>query len=211
MLPLLGQEGWRSWWIYLAGMGAYLLVELVFHRPIWVYVFGHELTHAISGLLSGARILKFRATSRGGEVHLSKSNVLIVLSPYVVPIYMVMVLILYSILRIWFQAPWLNYGFQFLMGATLAFHFSLTFVALHRHQPDLKVLGYFLSSTLIWLGNALILAALCISLFRKTPTFSQYGRALASEAVFLWKVGWEKGSWAALTSATYIRNMNWKV
>ncbi len=189
MLPILGEEGWKSWWIYAAGVVFYLIFELIFHKPMWIYVFGHELTHALSGILSGARVLKFKATAKGGEVQLSKSNIFVVLSPYVIPIYMVMILALFAFLQIWFKQPELTYGFQFLLGLTLAFHISLTIIALHRSQPDLKILGYFLSTTLIWLGNALILAVLCISLFKKTPSFQEYGHALFSETIFLWKLG----------------------
>lgn len=212
MFPFIVEEGWRSWWIYLAGVGFYCLLEMIFHKPMGVYVFGHELTHAISGLLSGAKVLKFKATPKGGEVQLSKSNVLVVLSPYVVPIYMVIILVSYAVLKIWFHQPELTYGFQFLTGATLAFHLSLTFAAIHRHQPDLKILGYFLSSILIWIGNALILAVLCISLFKRTPTFFQYGKALVQETLFLGKLALAYGvqwiSWSGSVIGELMRGRN---
>jgi hypothetical protein len=200
MLPSLGKEGWQSWWIYAIGVGVYILIELIFHKPMWVYVFGHEMTHAISGILSGAKLLKFKATSKGGEVQLSKSNLFVALSPYVIPIYMVMVVGLYALVKIWIKAPEITFGFQFFLGLTLAFHLSLTFMALHRRQPDLKILGYFLSSTLIWLGNALILGILCISLFKKTPSFQQFGQALGQETLLLWKLAFKYG----VQGATYI-------
>ncbi|MBV9079587.1 MAG: hypothetical protein JO102_00545, partial [Elusimicrobia bacterium] len=74
MAPLVAAEGVRSWWLYAAGALSYLVLERVTARPMWLYVVGHELTHAASGLLSGARIYSLRAGSHGGEVELSKSN-----------------------------------------------------------------------------------------------------------------------------------------
>jgi hypothetical protein len=189
MVPQMGADGWRSWVFYAVGIGSYALVEAVFFKPMWMYVFGHELTHALSGLLSGAKVHSFKASSKGGEVRLSKSNAFIALSPYVVPIYMGFVVILYAIIRHWWNTPELTKGFQFLLGFTLAFHASLTFHAVHGKQPDLKIMGLFLSVVLITLGNLLILGVLGVSLFRKTPTPKQYARLVGNETLVVWKRG----------------------
>jgi len=66
MGPFLHQEGWKSWWLYLVGAASYVIFERLFHKPMWLYVIGHELTHAVSGFLSGARIYKFKVSSKGG-------------------------------------------------------------------------------------------------------------------------------------------------
>ncbi|MCG3205336.1 MAG: hypothetical protein KCHDKBKB_02056 [Elusimicrobia bacterium] len=188
MVPHLAQEGFRGWGMYGAGIVSYFVFERIFVKPMWLYVFGHELTHVLTGVLSGAKIHSFKAKSTGGEVHLSKSNAFIALSPYVIPLYAVGVIGLYAMTRHWWNPPHLEPLFQFLLGSALAFHTSLTFSAVHKHQPDLKILGLVLSGVLILLGNTLILAILGISLFSKTPTFTHFARSVGRESHETWKV-----------------------
>lgn len=189
MLPLLGREGWHAWTFYLVGILAYIFLDALVHRPMWFYVFGHELTHALSALLSGAKVHSFKASSKGGEVRLSKSNVFVALSPYILPIYTGFVVALYAILRHWWPGQTLTQGFQFFMGFSVAFHLALTFHAVHLRQPDLKVVGIFLSVVLIAVGNFLILGFLGVSLFKKTPTTKQYLSNIGHETVIVWEKG----------------------
>jgi hypothetical protein len=191
MGPALWAEGVRSWWAYAAGAAAYGLVEMIFSKPMWVYVVGHELTHALSGILSGAKVYSFRAASKGGEVRLSKTNPFIALSPYIVPLYSLLVIAAFCGVRQWWPSPKLAVWFQFALGATLAFHFSLTVNAFHRRQTDLKVLGMFLSAVLVLLGNFLILAILGISLFNRTPALSRFSGDIAKNTVVAWKKGFD--------------------
>lgn len=195
LLPSLLKEGARAWWLYLAGILSYLLFERLLTKPMWLYVFGHEMTHALTGILSGAKVHAFKAKSSGGEVRLSKSNAFVALSPYIVPIYLLGVVLIYTVTRRWWNPPQLLPVFQFLLGSALAFHISLTISAIHRRQPDLKVLGFFLSGVLILLGNTLIVAFLGIGLFSKTPTFSSFTKAVGTETWSGWiksaEIGWQ--------------------
>jgi hypothetical protein len=189
MVGRVASEGFKSWWLYVAGAAAYLAFERMLPRPMWLYVVGHELTHAVSGLLSGAKIHSIKASHKEGEVRLSKSNAFIALSPYVLPFYSGLVLILYAIAKsIWPPATILP-TFQVLLGATLAFHFSLTLSALHRQQSDLRVVGFFLSGMIIAVGNALILGILAVSLFTKTPTLRNYLVETGRETTMIWMKG----------------------
>jgi hypothetical protein len=187
MVPAVGAEGVDRWWLYALGAGIYLGFERLLVKPMWLYVVGHETMHVISGLLSGARIHSFKAGSRGGEVRLSKSNAFIALSPYVFPIYTLAVIGVYALLKHTWNRPELTPLFQVLLGATLAFHLSLTVSAFHGHQPDLKILGFFLSGVLILLGNVLIIGILGINLFLKTPTFKQFTVGIGQETVLVWQ------------------------
>lgn len=185
----LGEEGVRSWWRYAVGAGGYLLVERLLKKPMWLYVVGHELTHAVSGLMSGAEVHSFKATSRGGEVRLSKSNLFIALSPYIVPLYAVIILGIYAFTNVFIPKREITWTFQVLLGAALAFHWSLTFTAFHSHQSDLKVVGFFLSGVLIALGNSLIIGVLGVTLFVKTPTLKDFSKSIVKESSHLWWTG----------------------
>ncbi|MBK8574781.1 MAG: hypothetical protein IPN90_03555 [Elusimicrobia bacterium] len=51
----------------LAGALAYLLLYFVFRKPMTVYVFGHELTHAAAALLSGYKVKSLFCFRREGK------------------------------------------------------------------------------------------------------------------------------------------------
>jgi hypothetical protein len=157
-------ERWALW-PYAAGIAGYLLIERLAFIPLKLYVFGHEATHALSCMLSGGRVFDFHASSRGGHVKLSKTNSWIALSPYCVPLYTIFILLVFRVLGVrWNLTPYTPV-LQVLVGATLAFHFSLTVFALKTRQPDLEVLGWLPSLGVILFANGACLAALLVFLF----------------------------------------------
>jgi len=79
------------WVAFLAGAGCWLAVYLLLPKPMRVYVFGHELTHAIWVWLMGGRVKRFKASAKGGHVIVTKSNFLIALAPYFFPLYAALV------------------------------------------------------------------------------------------------------------------------
>jgi hypothetical protein len=81
----------------------------------------------------------------------------------------------------------LTLAFQFVLGLTLAFHLSMTASAIHKKQPDLKVMGIFLSVMVIAIMNTLILGVFCVSLFKKTPSIRTYGAHLGEETIRAWR------------------------
>lgn len=124
---------------------------------MWVYVFGHELTHALWVWLFGGRVKKFRATASGGHVVVSKSNFLIALAPYFFPLYAALVVLLFATGHlIW---NWTNYQvwFHLLLGAAYAFHVTLTIQILKTRQSDITEQGYLFSAVVVFLGNVIVL------------------------------------------------------
>ncbi len=85
------------WVPLLAGAACWLVIFLLLPKPMWIYVFGHELTHALWAWLFGGRVKKMKVTSEGGHVVISKTNFLIVLAPYFFPLYAVMVVAVFAI------------------------------------------------------------------------------------------------------------------
>jgi hypothetical protein len=148
----------HTFWVPLAGgVACWLTVFLLLPKPMLVYVFGHELTHAVWTWAFGGRVKKFKATARGGQVVLTKSNFLIALAPYFFPLYAVMV-VLFFLAGHWvwnWQAylPW----FHFCIGIAYAFHITLTWHILQTRQSDITDQGYIFSAAVIWIGNILVL------------------------------------------------------
>ena len=142
------------------GAFAYLIFHIFFFRPAYVYVFGHELVHALACVLSGGKVTEFRVTREGGGVVTSKTNFFIELSPYFVPIYTILFGIVYALLRA-FSAEFRHMPetFLFVTGFTLAFHFVMTSEVLRLKQPDILRSGYIFSFVVVFVGNILVLMA----------------------------------------------------
>jgi len=145
------------WVATLAGVACWLAIYLLLPKPMWVYVFGHELTHAVWTWLFGGSVKKFKASSRGGHVIVSKSNFLIALAPYFFPFYAVLVVFFFLIGHwIW---NWRHYfvWFHLLLGAAYGFHLTLTWHILKSEQTDITEQGYVFSAVVIFLGNMIVL------------------------------------------------------
>jgi len=155
---------------FLAGFLGYPVVHYLCWRPLTLYVFGHELSHAIFAWASGAKVLGFSVSEEGGHVDLSHSNFVVALAPYVVPIYALAVIAGYRVLlwyARWRLPPPIAHGvFLGAMGAALAFHLVHTAEVLGgQRQPDLEQAGGLVFSlSLIGLGNGavLIVALKCL-------------------------------------------------
>ncbi len=148
----------QTFWVAIIGGAAcWLTVFLLLPKPMLVYVFGHELTHALWTWACGGRVKKFKASAKGGHVVITKSNFLIALAPYFFPLYAVLVILVFVIGNLigrWESyAPW----FHFLLGAAYAFHVTLTWHILQTQQSDITEQGYLFSAVVIWIGNVLVL------------------------------------------------------
>ena len=105
----------------------------------------------------GGRVKKFKTSSDGGHVVVTKTNFLIVLAPYFFPLYAVIVVLLFTggdLLWGWSRyAVW----FHLLLGVAYAFHLTLTAHVLGSHQSDITSQGWLFSGVVIFLGNILVL------------------------------------------------------
>lgn len=147
------------------GIIVYFLFQVIFFKPMRTYVFGHELTHAITGLLSGAQIKKFKVSKGSGSVTLTKDNILISLSPYFIPFYSLIIIIVYLALGWFIDTQPLYPYYLFLSGFSLAFHFALTFYAITIGQEDLKSHGVFFSFVFICFVSSIIISLVLILIF----------------------------------------------
>ncbi len=145
------------WIPLLAGAACWLVIFFLLPKPMWVYVFGHELTHALWTWLFGGQVKKMKVTSKGGHVLISKTNFLIALAPYFFPLYAVMVIGVFALGNLVWN--WHGYlvWFHLLVGAAYAFHVTLTFHVLQTQQSDITGQGYLFSAVVIFLGNVLVL------------------------------------------------------
>jgi hypothetical protein len=145
------------WVATLSGAACWVVIYLLLPKPMWVYVFGHELTHALWTWVMGGRVKKFKATADGGQVIVTKNNFVIALAPYFFPVYAAMVVLVFVAGHVvW---GWQRYvvWFHLLLGIAYAFHVTLTIHILKFRQSDITSQGYLFSGVIIFLGNITIL------------------------------------------------------
>jgi hypothetical protein len=145
------------WVPMIAGAACLLVVLVLLPKPMWLYVVGHELTHAVWTWLFGGRVKRFRATSHGGHVVVTRNNFLIALAPYFFPFYAVCVVVVFVAGNLlWNWAPLIPW-FHLLLGAAYAFHLALTWQVLQTRQTDITQQGRLFSAVVIFLGNVWVL------------------------------------------------------
>ncbi len=157
--PAMGQSSfWLSepvWFtlVGVAGFTSLMVAKLAEPLLAYIYVLGHESTHAVAALLSFGKINAFKFNMDGGYVETDADNIFIALSPYFVPFWM-----LVWMLSLWlgnlccpFDAyePWFYGG----MGFWWAFHLYWTIWVIPREQPDMLENGLLFSMLVILLMN----------------------------------------------------------
>ena len=137
----------------LTGYFLWLGLWFFMPRPVRAYVIAHELTHVLWGLLFGARFRDFQASTKGGSVRLSKSNMLITLAPYFFPFYTILVILLRLLADCFVTHVPFPFAWLFLVGFTWGFHVTFTVQSLMTTQPDILEYGRLFSYVVIYLFN----------------------------------------------------------
>ncbi|MDR1663028.1 MAG: hypothetical protein LBR59_01275 [Endomicrobium sp.] len=151
---------------FWVGVLSYIAFQVVLYKPIKTYIFGHEISHAIAGILSGAKIKKFNVGKSSGSIVLTKGNIWITLAPYFFPIYTLGIIAVCLCLG-WFIDIKQLYGYYFfLVGFSVSFHIALIVYILSIGQPDLKVYGTFFSYVVILAVNIVVFALLIALVFK---------------------------------------------
>jgi len=154
---------------FLFGLAAYVFLYIVFFKMDYLYVFGHEFVHAISVWIFGGRVLSFNVRKKSGSITSTKSNIFVDLAPYLVPIYTILIAVVYLIVSSFWGAKLFLKHFIFLLGFSFCFHLVMTVDKMKTKQPDFLRFGYFNSLILIYFVNVFMLSLFFGILF---PNFS---------------------------------------
>jgi hypothetical protein len=155
----MGPSAMQKYFLY--GIGAFAAFAILLWRPIVLYVFGHELVHALATWMCLGKVTNLSASAKGGQVTTSKSNTFIRLAPYCVPLYAIGAVGVYLALNAWWRPlggymQWL----AFAVGFFYAFHIGFTLWSLRRDQPDLKPDGWLFSLVMIYIANLAVFVLL---------------------------------------------------
>ncbi len=179
----------RIWVATLAGAACWVVIYLLLPKPMLLYVFGHELTHALWAWLMGGSVRKFKASAQGGHVVVTRNNFLISLAPYFCPIYAILVVVVFVAGHlVWNWRPYVVW-FHLLLGAAYAFHVTLTAHILKSRQNDLAQHGYLFSAVIIFLGNMAVLLVGVPVLTTRVGVLKALGWWLSSTGEVLRRLG----------------------
>lgn len=148
------------WYSLLGIMTFAVLAIMMMLRTacVYMYVLGHELTHAVAILLCGGKISKIHVTAdQGGYVISNKSNLFISLSPYFVPFWMLVWMLVLWLIN--YFAPFDSYEGWFYAGFGFwwSFHLYWTVWSIRQEQPDMLDNGLIFSLLLTFVLNVLSL------------------------------------------------------
>jgi len=152
----------EEFWFFSLGAVLWLIAFFGLPRPMLVYVFGHELTHALWVLLMGGRVSRFRVGREGGHVVTNRNNFWIALAPYFFPLYSILAIAAFGVLSLFLNMQPYGQLLYAAIGATWAFHFTFTCWMIPKNQTDLSDHGTFFSLVVIYLMNLLLLSVLLV-------------------------------------------------
>jgi len=115
-----------------------LFVSLARRRVGFWTIVEHELTHALFAWATFHRVVGFSAMRSGGHIrYIGRGNWLITVAPYFFPTFTLLVIVTLSL----FPPKHLAVGAG-VLGASVAHHVLSTWSETHRHQTDLRELGW---------------------------------------------------------------------
>ncbi len=193
----------RDGFPFLGGAVLYAVMHYFVYRPERLYVFVHELTHAVTAWSSGFKVKRMKVGRSGGSVVLDGSNAFVALAPYCLPLFAALWAVAYAVLgRFYNMTPWLGF-FLLGMGFFLAFHVINTVEVLTgTGQSDLKAAGgTVFSLAVIVLVNCLVLLAAFKFLFPYTVAVRSGASGVIHGTLVFWQ--WVIGMAADLCGRFY--------
>ena len=174
------QHLWTAepFWFFSLGAILWLIAFIGLPRPILLYVFGHELTHAVWVWLMGGRVSRFRVGRDGGHIVTNRTNFWIALAPYFFPFYSLLAIAIYGALSIFYNMQPYGKVLYAVIGVTWAFHFTFTCWMIPKNQTDLRDHGTFFSLVVIYLMNLVLLSMLLV-IASPHITFASFGADVA--------------------------------
>ncbi len=185
ILPIIGED-WSILKWFAIGAVIYLAITGVSNSIYennfkFLRTFTHELTHTIFTFLSFKSVRHFEATShKGGEIHVvGGGNMLILLSPYCIPIFTVALLLAKPLL----QAQFMPY-IEGAIGFSYGFHLHNNWLQTSNRQTDIRKYPYFTSYAFIVLFQLLFISIIFLSFKIGLAAFVEIGKGSVEKLWF---------------------------
>ena len=168
---------WIGW-----GFATYVGLHVLLYRPVALFRVSHRLFSVIAVWLFGGQVASVGESGGGkGKAKAGKADAvaegspLVAFSPYVIPLYLILVCAGSLLLRQWIDRSFVDGPASFLIGFLIAFHWLMTAEDLQRQRDRWHVETYLLAIGLVFVLT-LLLGGTCLSW--AVPEFS-FARALA--------------------------------
>lgn len=179
---------WIEW-----GLAAYVGIHVVLYRPVSLFRASHALFSAMAVWLFGGQVASTeqasqksskREPSEKGQRR-PQGSVLVAFSPYVVPVFTVLVCLAGWGLRQWGGRGAVEAPLYVAIGMSLGFHWLMTADELQERRREWHVETYLLAVSLVF-GVTLVVAAACLPLVATELSFVQMlGSGLAqAQAIY---------------------------
>jgi len=171
-----GTRTCSQWFVW--GIASYLGLHLLFYRPKALFRFNHALLARLAVWLFGGQVSTVgsggvkgsRSSGKGKDkTALVQGSTLVVLSPYLVPLYLVLVSVTIWLLARWIPGWSLNGFASVLIGASLAFHIAMTAEDLQQDRERFPVETHLMTLAISGLCSLLV-CSVCLPL--AIPEFS---------------------------------------
>ncbi len=175
---------WASeeFWFFSMGLVLWLILFFGMPRPMWLYVFGHELTHAIWVWAMGGSVSRFRVSRDGGRIVTDTTNFWIALAPYFFPLYTMLLVLVWCVVGEFYDLSSYRKFFLVCVGMTWGFHMAFTMWMIPKGQSDLQEHGTFFSMVIIVLMNMILLSTLLV-VGSSDVTIEGFGKTLITQAM----------------------------
>ena len=185
------QDVSKSGLYFILGSLMYSIIHLLLFRLDFLYVFGHESMHAFATVCSGGKASNMKVSKKEGSVKTTTPNFFVILAPYLLPIYTVIIAIIYFVLSFFIDITKYSGIFIFLIGFTLMFHLAYTAESIRQKQSDLIKTGYFSSISFIYIVN-LVIVFLIMSLFFRDVSFVKFIADIYEKTKFFYYSFWKQ-------------------
>lgn len=150
---------WIRW-----GFVTYVGIHVVLYRPSGLFRASHRLFATLAGWLFGGQVASVETTGggkgKGGKAGKSdaspQGSTLVAFSPYVIPLYVILVSAVGWGLRQAVDPKYVDGPASFLIGTTIAFHWLMTAEDLQRQRERWHVETYLLAIGLVFVLTLLI-------------------------------------------------------
>lgn len=183
-VPALSGSTFGDW--IRTGFVVYVGSHILLYRPVGLFRVSHRLFSQLATWLFGGQVASVDAPGGGkgsgkgaksGKADAaSQGSTLVAFSPYVVPLYTILVCALGWVAGQWVDRTYVDGPVAFLIGVTIAFHWLMTADDLQQQREQWHVETYLLAIGLVFVLT-LVIGGLCVPW--AVPEFS-FVRALAA-------------------------------
>ncbi len=176
---------------FILGALLYSIIHLLLFRLDFLYVFGHESMHAFATFCSGGKASNMKVSGKEGSVKTTTPNFFVMLAPYMIPVYTVIIALTYFILTFFIDVTRYTDIFIFFIGFTLMFHLAYTAESMREKQSDFIKAGYFSSISFVYIIN-LIIVFLIISFLFRSASFIDFVSSIYVRTKFFYYSFWKQ-------------------